>query len=227
MAAQDVPGWFGKLATQGDFASRRLTPEWVQSCDDWLSACVATSTRQLGERWLEVYLSAPLWRFAWGPGIAGDSWWFGVLMPSCDNVGRYFPLVVAQAREQAPADRAGLAHLEAWWAHVAAAAMETLAEGASLAGFEAGLHQAPPWPGPARLLASPAAPGAPWQQALPPGVTLAEVAGAVAAAGLQQRLARSTFWWPLGPAGAAGSCTMLAGLPAPETFAAMLGGHHG
>ena len=67
---QEAPGWYGKLASLGDFASRRLTPEWVRICDNWLARSVAASNQQLGARWLEVYLSAPVWRFAWTPGVA-------------------------------------------------------------------------------------------------------------------------------------------------------------
>src|SRR5690349_18460064 len=103
-----APGWFGKLALLGDFASRRMTPEWIQGCDHWLSGAMLASQAALGTRWKEAYLSAPVWRFAWAPGVVDTSWWFGVLMPSCDNVGRYFPLVVAQSRPRPPTDRFAL-----------------------------------------------------------------------------------------------------------------------
>jgi type VI secretion system protein ImpM len=112
MVQGDAAGWFGKLAVLGDFASRRLAPDWVNACDEWLSACIEASRRDLGERWTEIYLAAPVWRFAWGPGIVDERWWFGVLMPSCDSVGRYFPLVVTQVRNLPPTDRIALDHLE-------------------------------------------------------------------------------------------------------------------
>ena len=92
-------GWFGKLAFLGDFASRRLSAEWVQSCDQWLSGCMESAARQLGSGFLPAYLHAPVWRFACGPGVMDEQWWFGVLMASCDKVGRYFPIVVAQPRQ--------------------------------------------------------------------------------------------------------------------------------
>jgi type VI secretion system protein ImpM len=228
MSRHEAPGWYGKLATQGDFASRRLAHDWVQACDDWLSQCVAASRQQLSHDWLQIYLSAPVWRFAWGPGIADSGWWFGVLMPSCDSVGRYFPLVVAQPRAHAPADRIALDHLELWWSHVARAALDTLSEGATLESFEDALHHAPPWPGSGAMALPPVAPGAPadgrWRQSMPPGVALSDLAFALAAGGLQQRMSGSTFWWPMAPLGAAGNCTLAAGLPPPEAFAEMLRG---
>jgi type VI secretion system protein ImpM len=221
-----APGWFGKVATQGDFANRRLPPAWVQACDQWLSAAVATSQQQLGSTWLERYLSAPVWRFAWGPAVGGDGlWWFGVLMPSCDNVGRYFPLVMAQSRPQPPTDRVGLDHLEAWWHHLARAAFATLSEGATLESFEAALEAAPPWPGrgPMHPIAPPTAAG-PWRQPLPPGSNLADLAQAVSAGVLLQPLVNGSFWWPLTQDGGAGSFTLMQGLPQPEAFAGMLTG---
>jgi type VI secretion system protein ImpM len=231
-------GWFGKLASQGDFANRRLPPAWVQACDSWLSAALASSQQQLGPVWLERYLSAPVWRFAWGPQIGGDGlWWFGVLMPSCDNVGRYFPLVVAQSRPAPPMDRVGLDHLEAWWYHLARAAFGTLGEGATLASFEDMLDQAPPWPGRAPgPMQHPIAPpggsgglhggahGGPWRQPLPEGARLPDLVQAVAAGALMLPLVQGSFWWPLSREGEGGSFTLVPGLPPPEAFAAMLTG---
>lgn len=221
-----APGWFGKVSTHGDFASRRLPPAWVQACDQWLSVAVATSQQQLGSAWLDRYLSAPVWRFAWGPGVLADGlWWFGVLMPSCDNVGRYFPLVIAHSRPAPPTDRVGLDHLEAWWAHLAQTAVDTLAEGATLEAFESALHDAPPWPGrgPLHPIAPPTAAG-PWRQTLPAAASLGEVVQSIAAGTLMLPLVGGSFWWPLTPDGEAGSFTLLPGLPQPEAFAAMLTG---
>ena len=50
MNRQEAPGWYGKVAALGDFASRRLDHEWVQACDRWLSDCVSSSQSQLGDR---------------------------------------------------------------------------------------------------------------------------------------------------------------------------------
>ena len=212
---------------QGDFASRRLPAEWVQACDVWLSACVSSSTRQLGSRWLDTYLSAPVWRFAWGPGVVDHQWWFGVLMPSCDNVGRYFPMVIVQQRAVAPTDRIGLDHLDLWWAHLARSALATLAEGATLEAFETALHDAPPWPfaGAIQPVAALTSTAGRCRQTVPAGATLGDITHALAAAELQQRLSQASFWWPLRSGGGAGSCTVLAGLPPPQAFAEMLAGN--
>jgi type VI secretion system protein ImpM len=225
MAGETAPGWYGKLAMLGDFASRRLDAPWVQACDQWLSAGLQASRQALGERWLSAYLSAPVWRFAWGPGVVDGRWWFGVLMPSCDSVGRYFPLVIAQPRVQPPADRIALDHLELWWTHAGRAGLDTLADGASLQAFEAGLGEAPPWPRaapPGHALAQPAEGRTRYQ--VRPGATPAEVAQDLAATAWQHSLAQSSVWWPVRAGEGAGSCTVCPGLPQAAAFALLLDG---
>ncbi|MFT3717383.1 type VI secretion system-associated protein TagF [Pseudorhodoferax sp.] len=140
--AAGPPGWFGKLAMLGDFAHRRLPEPVLRQLDRWLSATMQALPQALGERWPQAYLEAPLLRFAWAPGVVDAQWWFGVLMPSCDKVGRYFPLVVLQAGEGE-----GAAMPEDWYAALERAALGTLERGASLAAFEATVAAAPPWPG--------------------------------------------------------------------------------
>ncbi len=216
-----TPGWFGKLSSLGDFASRRLTPEWVQACDRWLSAGMAEGERRLGERWWPAYLAAPVWRFAWAPGVVDPQWWFGVLMPSCDKVGRYFPLVVAHPRAAPPADRLALDHLDLWWAQAARAALHTLAERGSVDSFETALEDLPPWPA-TRAPWAMSAQGRGQQLDVHAGAGAADLAQALAVAGLQQRLAACSLWWPWHEDQAASPCLVLPGLPEPAEFAGLL-----
>ena len=222
-----APGWYGKIPALGDFATRRLAADWVESCDRWLSDCVSASQDQLGPRWLEVYLSAPVWRFAWAPGVVDSRWWFGVLMPSCDNVGRYFPLLIAQARERPPLDRAGLDHLEAWWSHVGHSALQTLHEQTSVDHFEAALAQAPVWPADASLAAGPAVAAAGrLRHATATGASLVQVLQGMAAHDLLAQLSGSSLWWPMAGGSPDGgndpTITIAKGLPLPDQFAELL-----
>uniref|UniRef100_UPI0013C2CB68 type VI secretion system-associated protein TagF n=1 Tax=Pseudomonas viridiflava TaxID=33069 RepID=UPI0013C2CB68 len=45
--------------------------------------------------WLDAYLVSPLWRFAVPANLLGSQPVAGVMMPSIDRVGRYFPLTIA------------------------------------------------------------------------------------------------------------------------------------
>jgi len=93
--APPEPGFFGKLPARGDFVSRRLDDTFRHAFDTWLQNSIATSKRQLGTAWLPAYLNTPIWRFVLGPGLCGEAPSAGVMIPSVDRVGRYFPLIVA------------------------------------------------------------------------------------------------------------------------------------
>lgn len=92
----DYPaGFYGKLPSHGDFLSRRLPRQFIEPWDEWLQGGLAASREQLGREWLNIFLVSPIWQFALSPGLCGDDAWAGVMMPSVDRVGRYFPLTLA------------------------------------------------------------------------------------------------------------------------------------
>jgi type VI secretion system protein ImpM len=136
--AQDVPGdtdsgviagWYGKLPTLGDFASRRLPAAFISIWDDWLCARLAHSRAVLGEHWLDLYLTCPVWRFFTMPGALGPELpgcWAGVLMPSVDRVGRHFPLTIAAPIERAPLRRTEIDALWQWLHAIEQIALVTL-----------------------------------------------------------------------------------------------------
>lgn len=89
-------GLFGKIPAQGDFIERNLQRSFSLPWDDWLQRCLACSREQLDEHWLETYLSSPIWRFCLSAGAIDSMAWAGILMPSVDSVGRYYPLSVVR-----------------------------------------------------------------------------------------------------------------------------------
>jgi len=91
----DTPGFYGKIPSLGDFVSRRLPRHFITPWETWLQEAIANSREQLGNSWLDNYLTSPLWRFALTPGICGENSWAGIIMPSVDRVGRYYPLTLA------------------------------------------------------------------------------------------------------------------------------------
>ena len=90
-------GFYGKLPCRGDFLQRRVPQEFVDAWDSWLQASIHESRQRLQDSWLDAYLTGPVWRFAFSSGVCGEGTYAGILVPSVDRVGRYFPLtVVAQ-----------------------------------------------------------------------------------------------------------------------------------
>jgi type VI secretion system protein ImpM len=98
--APDV-GFYGKLPSHGDFLRRRVSEGFVAGWDRWLQGGMAATRAALGDRWLEVYLTSPVWRFACAAEACGPQPVLGVMAPSVDRVGRYFPMTIVAERPQA------------------------------------------------------------------------------------------------------------------------------
>lgn len=225
----EAPGWYGKLAMLGDFASRRLPQGFVDACDDWLARGIEASRAQLGARWLDVYLTGPIWRFAWAPGVLpgpdGQQWWMGVMVPSVDKVGRYFPLVIARNQPALPATAEGLAALEAWYGQLGAAALGSLRPGATLEEFESALARAPA-PGQTAHVAPASAQSLPGRvrHTLPGAASLVTWAQGLTVADALQRHAGQSLWWPDHAASPDNSLSVAQGLPAAAHFSELLEG---
>ncbi|MCG8100523.1 MAG: type VI secretion system-associated protein TagF, partial [Candidatus Thiodiazotropha taylori] len=91
---EDFPGLYGKIPSLGDFVTRRLPRGFIAPWETWMQEAIANSREQLGDFWLDNYLTSPMWRFALSPGICGEQGWAGILMPSVDRVGRYYPFTL-------------------------------------------------------------------------------------------------------------------------------------
>lgn len=139
-----VLGFYGKLASRGDFISRNLAPGFIQPWDAWLAQSMQACQQRLGDDWLSAYLVSPLWRFALAAGVCGPNAVVGVLMPSIDKVGRYFPLTVAQTLEPGES----IAHLagdaQEWFGTVENLMLSTLDPAVRLGMFEVALSRVPP-----------------------------------------------------------------------------------
>ena len=86
-------GLFGKLPQKRDFMSVNLPHAVLNPFETWLQSAVAASRQEIGRNWENYFLVAPIWRFWLGKEILGTAC-TGCLMPSVDQVGRYFPLAI-------------------------------------------------------------------------------------------------------------------------------------
>lgn len=140
-----TPGWYGKLPSTGDFASRRLSHELIEPWDTWLAEEIATLKAQ-SESWLHAYLDSPTWRFVlparWlTPGQEGVL--AGILMPSVDSVGRYFPLSIMASLKSMPHTFTALEALLAWLHALDDLAADALQEDWSIDVLEEALTRLP------------------------------------------------------------------------------------
>jgi type VI secretion system protein ImpM len=197
-AALGPVGAFGKLPARGDFIRRGLPQPFVDAWDGWLAAGIAASRAALGDAWLPAFLEAPAWCFALAPGIAGPGI-AGIMVPSVDRAGRYFPLTLAAPAGHAPR----LLAAPGWFAQLAGVAVAALDEAATLEGFEAALAGLPP------------PPATPDPAPFAGGLAAPEPALLVAAA-------TPVLFWTAGGARVAPRVAALPALPPAEAFAQLL-----
>jgi type VI secretion system protein ImpM len=214
---QSAPGWFGKIPALGDFATRRLPELFTERWDAWLTRGMESAKGALGSHWLDTYLSGPLWRFALAPGVIDERYWLGVLMPSVDRVGRYFPLTIVAPSTLPPGP--ALAPLETWFERVAMAALHCLTPGASLESLEIALAQAPvPSFAPIAALAEVVPARLPAHNGLTEAFTYA------AAPLLHAEYRGASFWWARIEADPTSTLSVQRGLPDAAQFVRLLDG---
>lgn len=126
MKTTDGPGLYGKLPAHGDFIQRNLTSAFVAEWDEWLQHFVSGTREQLGENWLDIYLTSPIWRFVVSHGVIDTHQWAGILMPSVDQVGRYFPFTVAVKLPENINPLEFIAHQSRWYVEIEELALSAL-----------------------------------------------------------------------------------------------------
>jgi type VI secretion system protein ImpM len=214
-------GFFGKLPARGDFVTRRLTRDFTDPWDAWLQDAIAMSAQQLGADWLDTYLTAPIWRFLLSPDICGQGPMLGIMMPSVDRVGRYFPLTLAVTVADCAAPAKAMLTAGAWFDGVEQLALSALEDDADLDRID---QQA-------EAIAPPLAdqPGvASYRTDRAVSVELGE-GGVDAAAGaidsvLGLLASRYTLWWTSGSERCKPALVFSESLPSVERFSALLDG---
>ncbi len=114
----DIAGWHGKLPVAGDFVTRRLHSVFVEAWDNWLSNGLTGLQERDAAHWREHYLASPPWRFVitqdFMPSPLNAVAWAGVIIPSIDRVGRYYPLTLVSRLNAIPASHREQAGLWSW-----------------------------------------------------------------------------------------------------------------
>jgi type VI secretion system protein ImpM len=230
-------GFYGKLPCRGDFLQRRAPQDFVDVWDGWLQECIHESRQRLQESWLETYLTAPVWRFVLSAGVCGEGVYAGILVPSVDRVGRYFPLtVIAQlAQEDCPLS---IACGSADWFEGAEAlvldALESqaldfdtfderialLRERLNLDSFGAAVQH------PRQLLEGSEFPAvfAQWHMPMASADSLQSAVNAFAYREMSRALQPLAIWWTQGSRALSPSWLATRALPSPRAFVAMLTG---
>lgn len=218
------------MPVRGDFLSHGLPREFVEPWDDWVQLALEQSRNQFADRWLDVYLTSPLWHFALAPAVCGDISWAGVLMPSVDAVGRYFPLTIAAPVEAGSNITTVLSVSQHWLLKVEELARSSLEDGFDLDRFDqqiqalerpvgepvnSNAEQAGPADG--RLLNA-------WRYGLASPARLTTDCSALARELMERLFYSYSLWWSAGSTRVAPTLLICQGLPPPDGYAAMLDG---
>lgn len=226
--AAAAPGFYGKVPELGDFVSRRLPRVFLDPWDAWLQQVIATSREQLGEGWLDVYLTSPIWRFALSPGICGERPWLGVVMPSVDRVGRYYPMTLGSGLRENDNAFAAFSRNRAWFERLEELALSCLQDGFEVETFDARVQEL----GRAQSETGPdSVPGdigdagsGVWQLDLPSLDTLPALYPKLLDKLLGELHFAYSLWWTSGSERVAPSFLICQGLPPNDRFAAFLDG---
>ena len=122
----DSIGVFGKLPAHGDFIQRNLSAGFINVWDEWLQHFISGTKEQLAENWLDVYLTSPLWRFVFSSGVIDENVWTGVMIPSVDRVGRYYPFTIVKKLHQTVNPFVVAQNSSDWYAKIESLALEAL-----------------------------------------------------------------------------------------------------
>ncbi|CAN5674946.1 hypothetical protein BH18ACI5_BH18ACI5_16390 [soil metagenome] len=234
-----VVGFYGKLPSHGDFLRRRVSDAFVGRWDGWLQQSMSDSHSTLGERWLDVYLTSPVWRFVFAAGACGPASVIGLMAPSVDRVGRHFPLTIVAELPPHVDCAAAATQTAAFFESAERLVVDTLA--AEEVDFERFDEQVVGLGGDLVALTVPGdvvldtAAGAlvngastnGWQ--VPIGVTgnLTPLFGQLLSFRLLSMYDPLVMWWTEGSSIVEPSCLFSAGLPPPGRFGALLDGSWG
>jgi len=235
MAAMDV-GFYGKLPSHGDFLRRRVSDGFVARWDLWLQECMSASQAALGEQWLDVYLTSPAWRFVCGGGACGAAPVIGVLAPSVDRVGRYFPMtIIAELPADIPAATAAT-RLQPFFDAAEQLLIDTLAtEEVNFDRFDTRVaslrDELPVFALPRQVVLESAAvavmngdAAGSWHIPIDSSGLLAPIFEQLLSLQLSSIYDPLVVWWTEGSSNVEPSCLIGSGLPAPASFSALLDG---
>jgi len=218
-----VCGLFGKMPSKRDFIALNAPRGFLGPFETWLQLGVATSKESLGEAWRELFLQAPIWRFWIGQNIFGSNV-AGVMMPSVDGVGRYFPLsafAVASVGTEVVSPLEG--NTDDWYQATENLLLTTLDDGFSDTPEQLASKMELPLTVSVKSVDNNSAiiPGG-YLLSLAPEQPITEIFADLAKQEMHNALSPLSFWWTIGCLDGVPSVMVFDGMPSADVFSIFL-----
>ena len=221
-------GLFGKLGARRDFIALATPRSFLEAWEPWVQSSMAASRYQLGDRWQQAFLTAPVWRFWLGADICGTTV-VGAIMSSLDGMGRYYPLTLhGIADAEAPVSPPDVDTLDEWFGMAEGFLLSTLAQDAIFEDISSRLDglAAPPTRPLAPLDGSIVSLGERMAGMVIAGTDFATALSALRAAS-PEVYAAASFWWTVGGGDFPPLALSCRGLPDPYRYSTLLTGDLG
>lgn len=139
--SEGYQGYFGKVPVRGDFVGKGLPRSFRDPWDIWLQSVIDMTKKDLDTDWDQFYLTCPAYRFALSPGVCGKHTWIGVMIPSVDQVGRYYPMTLARSLANNPDAFSAISGNDQWFQSAESLVLSCLSDDFSLQAFGAQVNE--------------------------------------------------------------------------------------
>ena len=135
-STQNYLGYFGKVPMRGDFITHGLPVSFTEPWHQWIKQSLSSAKQQLGDDWMTHYLTTPIYHYVLSSDIYGGRTWLGVIMPSVDSAGRYYPMTLCRSFTSEDSPLVLLNKFRHWLEEAEKLLLSTLNQNATLEIFE-------------------------------------------------------------------------------------------
>ena len=220
-------GVYGKIPTHGDFLNLNLPSDFMEAWDHWLQQSVLASQEVLGGEWLTHFLISPVWRFVLPGDCANGQSWAGIMLPSVDKVGRYYPLTLAAPVSSQIGAFEYISKAEQWFQWLEDVAITTLEQGLEADDLIQALNQNPVPLECSNKSVSALIPERKLQRVVPLEASLEPIMNIMPLlcdALVKPQSSNLSLWWTKGGEHVASALLLADKLPRPISYTAMLNG---
>nr|WP_155123232.1 type VI secretion system-associated protein TagF [Burkholderia ubonensis] len=218
------PAWYGKIPGAGDFVNRRLPHTLAGWWERWLQQGMAALRQRGADEIARHYTVAPVWNFLIPAGAGAACVQPGCVAPSCDRVGRYYPVLVTLPLSTADYWSELPDAADAFYWRIGSALLDAIRHARTPVDLEDALERVRLAPGGAGPAARDGDPDAPSPQALPERPEQPVAPAWPGLSGYFDPHGATSFWWTNRADGSSLRTLAHTGAPDSRLFLRLFGG---